>query len=71
MSVFYTAFCLTNVQAWDRFLQVYKDIIRLILGLTLEADPEDSKYANPETDFRVLGIKVFRDTIFARYQSKM
>ena len=60
------------MQAWDLFLQVYKDIIRLIQsGLTLEADPEDGKYANPETDFRVLGIKVFRDTIFARYQSKM
>jgi hypothetical protein len=71
MSVFYTAFCLTNEQAWDRFLQVYKDIIRLILDLSLEADPEDGKYANPETDFRVLGIKVFRDAIFARYQSKM
>jgi hypothetical protein len=51
---------------------VYKDIIRLIQsGLTLEADPEDGNYPNPETDFRVLGIKVFRDAIFARYQSKM
>ncbi len=64
-------------KAWDRFSQVYKEIIRLFLGtrgysgLTLEADPEDGKYANPETDFRVLGIKVFRDAIFARYQSKM
>ncbi len=67
------------MQAWERFLQVYKDIIRLIpsggaggtTGLSLEADPDDGKYANPETDFRVLGIKVFKDTIFAKYQSKM
>ena len=67
------------MQAWDRFLQVYKEIIRLFFlgsrggsgGLNLEADPEDGNYANPETDFRVLGIMVFRDTIFARYQSKM
>ncbi len=60
------------MQAWDRFLQVYKDIIKLMLpGFILEADPEDGKYANPETDFRVLGIKVFKDTIFAKYQSKM
>ena len=67
------------MQAWERFLQVCKDTIRLIQsgganvnsGLSLEADPDDGKYANPETDFRVLGIKVFKDTIFAKYQSKM
>jgi hypothetical protein len=29
------------------------------------------RYSNPETDFRVLGIKVFTDTIGAKYQAAM
>jgi hypothetical protein len=60
--------------AWGIFLHVYKDIIRLLVrGLSLEVDPHDATRtcANPETDFRVLGIKVFKDTVFAEYQSNM
>jgi len=30
-----------------------------------------SRYSNPKTDFRVLGIKVFTDTIGAKYQAAM
>jgi hypothetical protein len=74
VSAFYTTSRLTNAQTWDRFVLVYKDIIRLLVhGLSLEVDPHDAThlYANPETDFRVLGIKVFKDTIFDKYQSKM
>jgi hypothetical protein len=67
---------LTNVQVWDRFLQVYKEIIRLLLGrdfwetrgylgLTLEADPEDGKYANPETDFRAFSASECSETPFS------
>ena len=65
---------LTNAQAWDRFVLVYKDIMKLLLGgLSLEADTQEATqmHANPETDFRVLGIKVFKDIIFDKYQSKM
>jgi hypothetical protein len=29
------------------------------------------RYSNPKTDFRVLGIKVFTDTIGAKYQAAM
>jgi hypothetical protein len=74
VSALYTTSRLTNAQAWDIFLRVYKHIIRLLVhGLSLEVDPNDAAhtYANPETDFRVLGIKVFKDTIFDKYQSKM
>ncbi len=45
-----------------------------LLGvLSLEVDPQDAtrEHANPETDFRVLGIKVFKAIIFDKYQSKM
>ena len=74
VSALYTTSRLTNAQAWDRFLYVYKDIIRLLVhGLSLEADPHDAThlYANPETDFRVLGVKVFKDNVFANYESKL
>ncbi len=70
----YTTSRLTNAQAWGIFLHVYKDIIRLLVsGLSLEVDPHDAThtYANPATDFRVLGIKVFKDTIFDRYRLQM
>jgi hypothetical protein len=65
---------LTNAQAWGIFLHVYKHIMTFLLGvLSLEVDPQDAtrEHANPETDFRVLGIKVFKAIIFDKYQSKM
>jgi hypothetical protein len=74
VSAFYITSRLNFAQAWDIFLHVYKDIIRLLLGgLSLEVDPQDATHlhANPETDFRVLGIKVFKDIIFNKYQSNM
>jgi len=65
-------------KAWDRFLVVYKDVIFFLkTNLVLEPLPgqattgKDPKYSNPKTDFRVLGIKVFTDTIGAKYQAAM
>jgi hypothetical protein len=74
VSALCTSSRLTNAQTWHRFVLVYKDIMRLLLrGLSLEGDPQDATqtYANTETDFRILGIKVFKDIIFDKYQSKM
>jgi hypothetical protein len=45
MCVFDTASCLTNLQAWDRFLYVYKDLIKNLTNLSLEKDPEEEAEA--------------------------
>ena len=68
------AFSVTRMQAWDRFLVVYKDLIMCLKSnLVLAPLPGQvsTKYSDPETDFRVLGIKVFTDTIGAKYQAAM
>lgn len=39
---------LTNAQAWDRFVLVYKDIMRLLVGgLSLEGDTQDAPSSAP------------------------
>ncbi len=60
-------------------MKVYKDTIRYLPKFTLDLDkpkekPENTSTeicANPATDFRVLGINVFKELIFAEYQSQM
>jgi hypothetical protein len=68
-----SAISLTAVQAWDRFLKVYKDTIRFLkpAHFALQADACDKEFADPATDFRVFGIKVFKDLICVKYQPQM
>jgi len=73
-----TAINLTVAQAWDRFLKVYKDTIKYLPKMNLDPDAPEApgntstpNCANPATDFRVLGINVFKELICAKYQPQM
>jgi hypothetical protein len=52
-------------------LKVYKDTIRYLPKFSLDPDTSTENCANPATDFRVLGIDVFKKLIFAKYLSQM
>jgi len=70
-------------KAWERFVTIYLDLIKNIVHLSLEADPEEREellksagqaktvvvqYSKPDTDFRIKGIEVFMQLIGKPYQ---
>ncbi len=74
------------MQAWERFVAIYIDLIKLLIHLSLEKDPKEYdalrqkarphkyycvQYSNPATDFRIRGIEVFWREIGSKYQEKM
>jgi hypothetical protein len=69
---------LTAAQAFNCFLNVYKDAIRYLPKFKLDPDAPEVQgnvtapnFANPATDFRILGINVFKKLVVAKYHSQM
>ena len=60
-------------------MKVYKDTIKYSPKFKLDPDTPEvlggnvaaPNCANPATDFRVLGINVFKTLIFAKYRTQM
>jgi hypothetical protein len=69
--------------AWCCFLGVYRELITVMKSLVVDADASCSAahkgpfsynhllVANPETDFRVLGMKIFQDHICSKHHKQM
>ena len=81
----YSAFSLNPAQAWSSFFAVYSDLSKLLSKrMRLEQEqgaavvfPDTDKgggvfsFADPATDFRVLGVQVFARCVGTTYQKKL